>query len=143
MIERLRPQLRSFRDEQGRELLDVPDAPLPDPDTPAPPRFLPEYDNLGLSHADRARLFNGLGPAPPFPTGTWIGPLYADGFFRAWWKVAEDDGMATLTIDRFTPSASDPAGTQDAIAAEGERLLRFVAPEATAQRVDFTGPPSA
>ena len=86
VLERLRPRLRSFRDEQGRELLDVPDAPLPDPETPAPPRFLPEYDNLGLSHADRARLFNGLGPGLPFPTGTWIGSLFADGFFRAWWQ---------------------------------------------------------
>jgi len=143
VIDRLRPQLRSFRDEQGRELLDVPDAPRPDPATPAPPRFLPEYDNLGLSHADRARLFNGLGPGLPFPTGTWIGSLYADGFYRAWWKLTEHDGVATLAVDRFTPAASDPAGTQDEIAAEGERLLRFLAPEATAQRVDFTGPRSA
>ena len=130
VLERLRPRLRSFRDEQGRELLDVPGAPLPDPETPAPPRFLPEYDNLALSHADRARIFNGLGPGLPFPTGTWIGSLFADGFFRAWWRITEQDGVATLAIDGFTPSPRDPAGLEDEIAAEGERLRSLIATRA-------------
>jgi hypothetical protein len=117
VIERLRPGLRSFRDERGREPLDL-------------PRFLPEYDNVALSHADRSRLFNGTGPGAPFYTGKWIGTLLVDGFYRANWQIVQDASMATLTIDRLTPLADDPPDTLPAIEQEGLRLLGFVAPGA-------------
>jgi hypothetical protein len=141
VVERLRPRLSTFHGENGRELLDVPDAPLPDPDTRAPPRFLPEYDNLVLSHADRSRMFNGLGPGPPFPRGRAIGTLLVDGFYRANWRVAEDDGVATLTIDRFARQPSDGPDVMDEIAAEGTRLLAFISPDIPEHRLEFVPRP--
>lgn len=137
VVERLRPRLRTFHDENGRELLDVEDGLFADPDTPAPPRFLPEYDNLTLSHADRSRVLTGVGPGAPFPRGGTVGALLADGVYRANWQLAERDGTATLTIDRFAPRKSDPAGTLAAVEEEAERFVRFIAPDAAGHVVRF------
>ena len=63
--------------------------------------------------------------------------LLVDGFFRAYWNV---EG-ATLTVDRFTPHADDPAGTTAAITEEGERLLELIAPRAGGHRVRFAPAP--
>jgi hypothetical protein len=141
VVERLRPRLRTFRDENGKELFDVPDGPLPDPDTPAPPRFLPEYDNVLLAHADRGRILGGVGPGLPYPTSRWIGTLLVDGFFRAYWELQERDGVATLTIDRLSRLRSDPAGTIEAVEAEARWLLRFIAPQAVEHRVKLEPAP--
>jgi Winged helix DNA-binding domain len=138
VVARLRRELRTFRDENGKELLDVPDGRFADPDTPAPVRFLPEYDNLLLSHDDRSRVLGGPGPGLPYPTGKWIGQLLVDGFLRAYWKILTEDGVATLTIDRFRSATGDPRAVLDEIAAEGERLLAFVAPDAAERRLAWT-----
>ncbi|MEV6103768.1 winged helix DNA-binding domain-containing protein [Streptomyces sp. NPDC051940] len=101
VFDRLRPQLRALRGPDGVELYDVPDAPLPDPDTPAPPRFLPEYDNLVLSHADRTRVV----PAE-YRGRTWQGNsnhcvFLVDGFLRGIWRIEEGDGAATMVVEPF------------------------------------------
>jgi len=122
-IERLRPRLRSFRDEQGHELLDVLDGPLPDPDTPAPVRFLPECDNAVLAHADRTRIVSDAHRKLVTATKTFL----VDGFVRGTWKIIAAKQLATLVI---SPAA--PIGRDDrlALAEEGIKLLAFTAGDA-------------
>jgi hypothetical protein len=123
VLERLRPRLRTFRDEQGRELFDLPDAPLPHPDTPAPPRFLPEYDNVLLSHADRSRVIADEDRVVLSRAGgVGHGSVLIDGFARAVWRI---EGNA-LVISHL-PLAKRPLA---AVAAEGRRLLRFLVADA-------------
>ncbi|MEU9159648.1 winged helix DNA-binding domain-containing protein [Streptomyces sp. NPDC048424] len=119
-FERLRPGLAVFRDENGVELFDLPDAPRPDPDTPAPPRFLPEFDNLLLSHADRTRVV-----APEIKGRTWSGnqahrTLLVDGFVAGLWKL---EG-AVLTVELFDRASK---AQKEEIAAEGERVIADMA----------------
>ena len=98
ILERLRPRLRAFRDERGRELFDLPDAPRPDPDTPVPPRFLPEYDNVLLSHADRSRFVSQDNRSWLFDTPVPVhGTVLHDGFMAGTWSI-DRDGGAVLTI---------------------------------------------
>jgi hypothetical protein len=135
VVERLRPRLMVFRDERGRELFDLPDAPRPDPDTPASPRFLPEYDNVLLSHDDRSRMVAeehraALGAAAASGRG-WV---LLDGMLRGSWSLERDRaaGAATLAIHHAGRLAQRGA---EAIAAEGRRLLRLVAADADARDV--------
>ena len=126
----LRGELLSFRDERGRELLDVPEAPRPDPRTPAPPRFLPEYDNVLLSHADRARIIDVPRPVPlPPGNGGTRGTLLVDGFWRAEWAL---EPPGTLRIRPFAPWARRH---DRAVMREAEALLAFIAPDADAHAV--------
>src|ERR687890_980058 len=90
---RLRPHLVTFRDEHGRELFDVPDAPLPNPETPAPPRFLPAFDNALLSHADRTRIISEEHRKLLSRDRLMRGVLL-DGFVCATWKTGR--GKSTL-----------------------------------------------
>ena len=133
VIERVRGQLQTFADESGRELFDLPDAPRPDPDTPAPPRLLPEYDNLLLSHADRAHAIADRHREPLFTKGA----LLVDGFVHGSWKIERRTGAATLSITLFTRLAR---GDRAPVADEGERLLAFAAPRAKRREVRFLDP---
>jgi hypothetical protein len=122
VTERLGARLRTFAGADGGQLLDLPDAPRPGPDVPAPPRFLPAYDNLLLSFAERSRVIPHRRPVPlPPGNGASSGTLLVDGLWQADWKITQ----TVLQIEPFVPlSAAD----RDAIAAEGERLLDFAAP---------------
>jgi hypothetical protein len=124
VVERLRPRLRAFRDGAGRELLDLPDAPRPDPETPAPPRFLPEYDNVVLGHADRSRITAGAAERWPADDLHWS-PLLVDGFVGGVWRLAKERRAATLVVRPFDP-LPDPAPVEE----EATRLLELLAPEA-------------
>lgn len=123
VVERL--PLRTFRAEAGQVLFDLPDAPRPAADTPAPPRFLPAYDNLLLSHADRTRVIPGTRTVPlPPGNGATDGTFLVDGMWQGTWQIRGH----WLRIQPFTTLA--PAD-RDALLAEAAQLTAFVAPQAT------------
>ena len=139
VVDGLRPRLRVFRDEQGRELFDLPEAPRPDPEMPVPVRFLPEYDNVLLSHADRTRIMRADQHLPlPAGSGGACGTVLVDGFFAGTWKITRLKDGATLEI---APFATLPEPERDALAEEGSRLLAFVASEAARHDVTFVAVP--
>jgi len=126
IVERLASRVRRFRDDRGKELFDLPDAPRPGSAVEAPARFLPEFDNALLSHADRRRIItdehrrrlatsNGMVP----------GVILVDGFLRGTWKVRRTSARATLIVQPYERIAkSDRASVSE----EGSRLLTFLAP---------------
>jgi Winged helix DNA-binding domain len=125
VVDRMRPGLRTFRDEQGRELFDLPDAPRPAPGTPAPVRLVAEFDNLVLSHVDRTRVISpDHRQRLNTRNGIFPGTVLVDGFVAGMWRIARARGAAALTIEMF---ASVPAAGRDAVVAEAERLLGFAA----------------
>lgn len=123
VIDPLRPQLRTFRSEAGAELFDMPDAPRPDPDVPAPVRFLAPLDNVLLGHADRTRIVADDHRPHTIVDAT----MTLDGFVRGLWRITSNKEFATLTVSLFAPLS--PAD-QTAVTAEGSQLLRFAAADA-------------
>ncbi|MFB7981568.1 winged helix DNA-binding domain-containing protein [Streptomyces vinaceus] len=113
----VREELVSFRDERGRELLDLPDAPRPDPDTPAPVRFLPAFDNAILGYDDRSRIVDdahrGLSVA-----GERV--VLVDGRVAATWTVGDDDTVLVTPLRRL--SGAD----RTAVAEQGRELASFL-----------------
>jgi hypothetical protein len=121
VVERLRPQLRSFRDERGRELFDLPGAPRPDPDTPAPVRVLPEYDNVLLSHADRSRFARDEDRKVLDAAGTYKGTVLIHGQVRAVWHL-EGSTMVVEHVPLPRRSVAD-------VEAEAGRAVQFLRPD--------------
>jgi hypothetical protein len=133
-IEEHKPLLCTYRDEKGAELLDLPELKLPDADTPAPVRFLPEYDNLLLSHAKRTRILADTHRKRVYLPALRVASTFlVDGFVHGAWKIERTGEVATLRIEPFEPlSKADRVALED----EGERLVRFVAKDV--ERVEVT-----
>lgn len=121
-FERLRPELLVFRDENGVELFDLPDAPRPDEDTPAPPRFLPEFDNLLLSHADRTRVVPPANRGRTWQVNTVYCPFLVDGFLAGVWRILDD----ALVIEPFDDLTKAQRGE---VTEEAARMLQVMHPQ--------------
>jgi hypothetical protein len=122
-FERLRPRLKTFRDEKGAELFDLPRAPRPDPDTPAPVRLIPDYDNILLAHADRTRIMpTGKHLGMFSSNGVMQGAVLVDGFVRAMWVPRKSN----LEISPFVRplTRAERAGIEE----EAAGLMDFLAP---------------
>ena len=132
VFERLAPRLCTFRDEHGRTLYDLPDAPRPGGEVDAPPRFLPEFDNLLLAHADRSHVVADEHRARFMANNFVVGTVLIDGWVDGLWRVEREKGIATLHVEllrRCSKKQKDP------LAAEGERLVALLAPNATRRDV--------
>lgn len=123
VIERLRPALRTYRDERGRELFDVADGVFAHADEAAPVRFLGQYDNVFLSHADRSRITGEL----RWGAG-WLqrGTFLVDGYLAGAWRLRESPGPPRLELEARRRLADADRGD---VEAEAAALGRFLLPE--------------
>ncbi len=127
-FETLRPELKVYRDEKKKELFDLPDSPVPSADTPAPVRFLPEFDNLVLSHKVRTRIVaDEFRKKVYLPALRVAATILIDGFVGAVWKVEKTKGIATLSIEPLVPLTKT---LRSELESEAESLVRFVEPDA-------------
>lgn len=126
-IERLRPDLAVYK--VGRtEVYDLADTPLPDPDTPVPPRYLPEFDNVLLSHRKRDRIVADEHRKQVFLPALRVAPtVLVDGFVAGTWAVTAKRGEAVLEV---TPFGRLAKADKAALADDGEGLVRFMEPDA-------------
>ncbi|TYB52193.1 winged helix DNA-binding domain-containing protein [Nonomuraea sp. PA05] len=118
--------LLRFRDENGRILYDLPDAPRPGEDVPAPVRLMYDFDNLFLSYADRSRAISDTGAAALQGfMGTNVVPrvILVDGFTAGDWTVTRAKGVSTLNLHQW-----EPIKAMEEAEEEGRRLLEFLAP---------------
>ncbi|NOK35976.1 winged helix DNA-binding domain-containing protein [Corallococcus exercitus] len=134
-FEKVRGQLVEFRDEKKRVLFDLPKAPRPPEDTPAPVRFLPDFDNLILSHADRTRVVPEAHRALLSTKNLRVLNVFlVDGRTAGTWTTERKKGAATLVCNAFDPLKKP---VRDALVQEGEDLLRFSDPDAAKVAVTF------
>ena len=133
VFERLRPRLRTARDEDGREYFDVEDGPRPDAGADAPVRFLPQYDNVLLAHKDRSRFVD---PQQAGLASVWneylgfVGSVLVDGMLAASWRIDEPTGAAATAVMTVRTAGRWSGPVLGDVEAEARRLLHFVAPDA-------------
>jgi len=134
-FEELRPELKTYREEGRRELFDLPDLQLTESDAPAPVRFLPEFDNLLLSHSSRTRVIADEYRSKVYLPGLRVAAtILVDGFVRGVWKVEKVKNAAALVIEPFAAlSKKDRAALEE----EGEQLIRFIEANAKSFEVRF------
>jgi hypothetical protein len=126
-------ELETFTDEAGKTLYDVPDGPRPDPDTAAPVRFLPEFDNVLLSHAKRERIITDEHKPAVYTKNLRVKATYTvDGVVAGLWTADKKRGVATLTI---TPFGRTLKKTLTELEREGTALLGFLEPDAKSYAV--------
>jgi Winged helix DNA-binding domain len=132
-MEALRPELTVLTGDDGRELFDLPAAPRPPAETPAPVRFLPDFDNLMLGHADRSRVIPEAYKPKIFLSALRVRATFlVDGMVRGAWKIERSGKRATLFVEPFAPLAK---AEKDALMAEAEGLLAFAAEGAATQAI--------
>lgn len=135
VFEELRPKLVTFTDDRGRELFDLPKAPRPAGDTPAPIRFVADYDNLVLSHADRSRIVaDEHRKRVVMNNAKVLGTFLIGGFVAGTWKLENDRRSCSVIVKPFAPLARAP---REQLAAEAELLLEFIAPAISRRNVKF------
>jgi hypothetical protein len=132
----LRPKLTVFHDEKGRELFDLPKAPRPPAATPAPVRFLPDYDNLLLAHVDRTRVVADAHRRRLATKNLQVlATFLVDGFVAGSWKIERARSAAALVLTPFAPLSRK---ARSELTAEGTALLRFAESDATTAEVRFS-----
>lgn len=134
VLAELRGELEVLRGPDGRELLDLPEAPRPLAETPAPARLLPEFDSLVLAHKDRTRIVpeahrgrvvtRNLRVRATFLWGGWVAGT---------WDVERRRSRAVLRLRAFEEL---PPGAFEALEAEAQSLLGFLEPDADERRVE-------
>lgn len=139
-VDTLRDELVTFTDEDGRELFDLIDGPRPQPDTRAPVRFLPLFDNVYLGYDNRRRMLSEATEHLTHMVQAFTPAVLIDGMINAGWTIADSKGTATLEVKCYRKLA---LRERRELEAEGEAFLAFMRPEAKALDIVMTPPPDA
>ena len=134
-LETMAAELRMFRDERGRELYDLARAPRPDPDEPAPARYLPKWDSTLLAYTpeERVRILPERHRRTVIlKNGDVAQTFLVDGVVAGTWTLVRDRAAAVV---RLTPFARLAKADRAELVDEGERLARFLAPDARGHAV--------